>query len=77
MGSDIRECLNRMRWHESYDFDQVRVWYLNRGSPGERTCISGADIIDLESHFVLTEQGAIPYHRILSIRYAGRTIFPD
>ncbi|HDS59848.1 MAG TPA: DUF504 domain-containing protein [Thermoplasmatales archaeon] len=77
MQSDIRKWLNRIRWHEAYDFDRVRVWYVNRGSPGARACVWGSDIIDLESHFVLTKQGAIPYHRILRIQYAGRTIFPD
>lgn len=77
MGSDIRELLNRMRWHASYDFEQVQIWYVNRGSPEDRACITGADIIDMNPHFLLTEKGAIPYHRIVLIHYAGQTVFPD
>ena len=73
---DIRGLLNKMKWDCSYDLRQVRVWYVNRGSSGNRVCIQGNHITEIRPHFFYTDQGPIPYHRIRRIDYEGRKVFP-
>jgi len=75
MESDIRGLLNKMKWHTEYRFDKVQIWFANRGCLGDMDSVCGADIIDLKPHFFQTVDGLIPYHRILRIDYANKTIF--
>ena len=58
-----------------YDFSQVRVDYINRGSPGDRSSVFGSDIVSLGSSGmeIQSEDGEkhIPFHRVLRICYQG------
>jgi uncharacterized protein (UPF0248 family) len=75
MENDLRELLNKMKWHAKYQFDNVQIWYVSRGCPGDTDSVRGADIIDLKPTVFQTEEKTIPYHRILRIEYAGTTVF--
>jgi len=68
-------------WHDSrYDHRQVRVWYTDRGAPGDRSVAEGEEI-SLEPYYftIHTPVGKkpIPYHRILVITYAGGVVFEN
>jgi hypothetical protein len=66
-------------WHDSrFDHRKVRVWYIDRGAPGDRSVAGGEDI-SLEPYYLTIRTPAgekpIPYHRILVITYAGVEVF--
>ncbi len=68
-------------WHDDrYDIRQVRVWYTDRGAPGDRPMAEGPDI-RLEPYYmtILSEGGEkpVPYHRILVIAYLGVVVFEN
>ncbi len=68
-------------WHDDrYDIPKVRVWYIDRGAPNNRSSVSDTDII-LESYYmsIRTIDGGkpVPYHRILLITYDDRIEFEN
>jgi uncharacterized protein (UPF0248 family) len=56
-----------------YDFSRVRVEYVNRGAPGDRSAVQGDRILALDAQYLEVDAGThvacIPYHRILRILY--------
>jgi hypothetical protein len=67
-------------WHDSrYNFQEVRVEYVDRGAPGDRSSVSGMDIRILDAYYaeIISGQGVkyIPYHRIRKIMYNSTTIW--
>jgi len=71
--------LLKYRHDARFSFGNITVWYVDRGAPGDRSQVSGADISDLSAHYfeVASDSGTkcIPYHRIRRIAYAGATIW--
>ena len=68
-------------WHDDrYDTSKVRVWYTDRGAPGDRSSVDGPDI-SLEPYYISirTPDGEkpVPYHRILLITYDGKVTFEN
>lgn len=68
-------------WHDDrYDPHQVRIWYTDRGAPGDRSVADGIDIT-LEPYYLAIRTPAgekrIPYHRILIITYYGAVVFEN
>ncbi len=68
-------------WHDDrYNTGNVRVWYTDRGAPGDRSSVNGPDII-LEPYYlsIRTADGhkPVPYHRILLITYEGKVTFEN
>jgi uncharacterized protein len=68
-------------WHDDrYDTAYVRVWYIDRGAPGDRSCVSGPDI-SLEPYYISIRtpvgEKPVPYHRILLITYDGKVTFEN
>jgi len=68
-------------WHDArYDIAKVRIWYIDRGAPDDRSSVSGPDIT-LEPYYmdIRTIDGLkpIPYHRILLITYDGMVEFEN
>lgn len=68
-------------WHdERYDPGQVRVWYIDRGAPDDRSVADGPDII-LEPYYLTIRtpfgEKPVPYHRILLITYCGAVVFEN
>ncbi|MDP3563734.1 MAG: RNA repair domain-containing protein [Methanoregula sp.] len=68
-------------WHDDrYDSARVKVWYIDRGAPHDRSMVNGPDIC-LEPYYmeIRTPQGMkpIPYHRILLISYDGVVEFEN
>ena len=68
-------------WHDDrYDTGNVRVWYTDRGAPGDRSSVSGPDI-SLEPYYMSIRstdgEKPVPYHRILLITYEGKVTFEN
>jgi len=68
-------------WHDArYDPAEVRVWYTDRGAPGDRSVASGPDI-SLEPYYMVIRSAdgekPVPYHRILIITYYGTVVFEN
>jgi uncharacterized protein (UPF0248 family) len=68
-------------WHdERYRKENVRVWYIDRGAPDDRSMAGGADI-SLEPYYMTVRTGEgekpVPYHRILLITYDGDVVFEN
>ena len=68
-------------WHDDrYDTGKVLVWYTDRGTPNDRSSVSGSDI-SLEPYYISirTTDGEkpVPYHRILLITYNGKVTFEN
>jgi len=72
-----REILLRLYHDPEYRFADVEICYVNRGAPGDMSCIGGDRILRLDPFYIEIEsqQGttAIPYHRLIRIRYQGQT----
>jgi len=68
-------------WHDDrYDIGKVRVWYIDRGAPDDRSSVSGTDIsLEPSSMNIRTIDGEkpVPYHRILLITYDGKAGFEN
>jgi uncharacterized protein (UPF0248 family) len=67
-------------WHDArYVFSGVRVEYVDRGAPDDRSEVSGSDIRVLDAYYfeIASEQGVknIPYHRIRKLMYNGETVW--
>ncbi len=71
--------LLRLRHDPQFEFSKIRVEFINRGAPGDRSVIQGDRIIKLEGFGMEIEskQGStlIPYHRIRRITYEGSTLW--
>ena len=68
-------------WHDDrYRREHVRVWYTDRGAPGDISVADGADI-SLEPYYMTIRTGdgekPVPYHRILLITYDGVAVFEN
>jgi len=74
-----RELLLRLYHDPEYRFADVEICYINRGAPGDMSCIRGERIIRLNPYYIEIEskEGTtpIPYHRLIGIRYEGRNVW--
>jgi uncharacterized protein (UPF0248 family) len=74
-----RALLLKYYYDSRYSFPDIEVCYRNRGAPGDQTCVTGDRILHLDAFYmeVASETGmaAIPYHRILRIRYHQQVIW--
>jgi len=71
----VREILNKAKWDERMDFDQLEVVYLHRGAPNDLKTISGREIVHIGTSFLSLNEAEIPYHRIVKILYEGEVLF--
>ena len=71
--------LLKFRHDPRYNFTGVRVWYVDRGTPGNLSQVPGDEILALEAcYFGIGaggEEKRIPYHRIRRISFAGETVW--
>jgi uncharacterized protein len=62
-----------------YEFSKVAVEYVDRGSPGDRSAVTGDCIKSLEQGGMEIESEMktkfIPYHRIRRISYDDKTMW--
>ena len=68
-------------WHDDrYDTGKVRVWYTDRGAPGDRSSVCGS-AISLEPYYMsirtIDGEKPVPYHRILLITFEGKVTFEN
>jgi uncharacterized protein len=73
-----RDIFNEIKW-KGYDINKCRVFYINRGSPGDIDVFDGRRIIEIGQGF-LTLKGVphdiyIPYHRVVKIDYEHQIVF--
>ncbi|MCW3134811.1 MAG: RNA repair domain-containing protein [Methanophagales archaeon] len=71
----VREILNRVKWDERMDFDQLEVVYLHRGAPDDLKRISGREVVHIGKSFLSLNEAEIPHHRIVKILYEGEVLF--
>lgn len=69
------DLLNKLKWHDEYDFDKVKVFFISRGMPNDIDFFSGKEIENIGERFIETKKGYIPYHRIIKIEYEGKVIY--
>jgi len=71
------EALNRLKW--TGKLGRAEIVFVHRGAPGDKKTVSGAAITSLKrSHFCYKDddhETHIPNHRILEVRFEGRTIW--
>ena len=62
-----------------YSFRDTKVCYIDRGAPGDVSCVNGENILHLDSYYFETESEfgvkAIPYHRICRIMYRDEIVW--
>ena len=73
LGRHPKPILNEIKWR-GLDMEECEIDVLHRGAPGDKITVKGSDISLGRSFFTFGET-MIPYHRILRIRYDGRTVF--
>lgn len=71
----VREILNKVKWDERMDFDQLEVVYLHRGAPDDLKRIYGREIVNIGKSFLSLKEAEIPHHRIVKILYKGEVLF--
>jgi uncharacterized protein (UPF0248 family) len=82
----VRSVLHGLRWRADRDFGLVEVDYVHRGAPGDTRKVGGADILELGPWMIVIKRegmlggpapgrAAIPYHRIVQVRYDGGIVF--
>jgi len=70
-----RDILNELKWRHESSLDEVKIYYVHRGAPGDYRVMSGSEIKELSRSFIKTEEAQIPYHRIFKIEYEEKIIF--
>ncbi|MFQ6050627.1 MAG: DUF504 domain-containing protein [Candidatus Hydrothermarchaeota archaeon] len=66
---EVRNILNRLKWHPDESLEEVEIKIIHRGEKGDSKIIMGRDIEKLERSFLVTNDGTwIPYHRVIEIR---------
>jgi uncharacterized protein (UPF0248 family) len=71
--------LLRLYHDPSFRFPDVTVCYVDRGAPGDRSCVMGERIVHLNAYYfeITSPYGrtAIPYHRIRKILYQNEILW--
>ncbi|TQD23394.1 DUF504 domain-containing protein [Methanolobus vulcani] len=71
-----RDIFSELKWKENLDINEYSVEYIHIGAP-RNTKTDSLDAIVSIGHlfFTLIPDTMIPYHRILQIKYKGKTIY--
>ena len=73
-----RSVLNEIKW-KGHRLSKCKVYYINRGSPGDIAMVEGSQIKDINKRFLVLEgipqETCIPYHRITKIEYDNKIVF--
>jgi uncharacterized protein (UPF0248 family) len=74
-----RELLLRIYHDPRCRFSRVRVCYIDRGAPGDESCVDGDRIRGLDSQYMEVDSAVgmspIPYHRITRVIYDGKPVW--
>ncbi len=73
--SNAREALNELKWRYDRKLEEIKVYYVHRGAPGDFKVLDGEDIEDLGRSFIKLLDGEIPYHRVFKISKDGEVVF--
>ncbi len=73
--SNARDALNELKWKHDRKLEDVEVYYVHRGAPGDFKVLRGEDISDLGRSFIKLTDGRIPYHRVFKIKKDGKEFF--
>ena len=66
--SNLRDILNMFKWHPNYSLENVSIIYIDR--PKGMSILKGSEIEKIGYKFIYLKSGvAIPFHRIMEIRY--------
>jgi len=74
-----RELLLRFYHDPHCSFSGVKVCYIDRGAPGDESCVEGDRIRKLDSNYIEIETAVgvtpVPYHRITRVIYEGKPVW--
>lgn len=74
-----RRLLLRLYHDPGYDFSQVKVEYVDRGAPGDRSTLQGDRVVTLDAQYLEVDAGThvacIPYHRVRRVLYDDETLW--
>jgi hypothetical protein len=71
---DVREILNKFKWHSKYSFSKVSIVYIDR--PKGFSELKAEKIDKIGHKFIYLNDGTvIPLHRIVEIKYEGETFW--
>ena len=72
-----KEVLDEIKWrYGNHDLEDVTIRYVSRGMPDDTGSMAGMDISATGPGGIELKNGNfIPYHRILSITYKGKSLF--
>lgn len=75
-----RSILNEVKW-KGYNLSKCKIYYINRGSPGDIAIVEGDKIKEIDKRFLILEgtpyEKYIPYHRITKVEYEDKIIFDN
>ncbi len=76
------QLMKQFRHDARYDIGKVKVYYIDRGVPGDISSVDGLSLRESDSNFHFSidipheaEPKNIPYHRIIRIEYDGKCLF--
>ena len=73
-----KDLLDEIKW-KGYDISKCKIYYVNRGSPGDIATTGGSQIREIDRGFLVLEgipfEKYIPLHRIVRIDYENEKIF--
>lgn len=73
------ELLLRLYHDPQYYFEGVKIEYLNRGAENDTSCISGVQVVRLDSQYIevigMPQNTYIPYHRVRRIVYNNKEMW--
>jgi len=71
----VRDILNRLKWKGDIDFNEIEIWYIDRGAPNNSSVICGKEIEKIGRSFIYTKGKTIPFHRVIRVVYQDSIIF--
>ncbi len=71
----VRDILNEYKWRDGLNLDDLEIWYIHRGAPNDTMIIKGSEIEEIGRSFMELKGATIPYHRVIKIIDADKTVF--
>jgi uncharacterized protein (UPF0248 family) len=74
------QLMQQFKYDPRYDMSNVKVFFVDRGSPDDVSSVEGTNISMSDNHFFFNinngiDVKSVPYHRIYRIEYGGKCMF--
>ena len=72
----LHELLSQLEWGEGIPLEELEFLVVHRGAPDDRRLLAAPEVVGRDRSYLLLEGGgAVPYHRVLEVRRAGRVLW--